>query len=197
MAKLTQFNLPQANLRQLMNMTPRQYYKRKGDCRLVSQQYGAGSRLGFQRSRPKNPIYYNELRAAITCPSKQRRYSYIRFYGPPDPKSPVWVWCSCQDFGYRLEWVLTQMGCSTLATGYSGQGVQIINEPPDIKNPQKKPGLCKHLLMAAEMALRQTKDYASAKGAADDIVQVRTEKPERHRASVNADMQGQIQTFDK
>lgn len=166
MPKQTHFELPRANLGQLMNMTPRPYYSRKGSCRVVAHQYGAGSRKGFQRSRPKNPVYYNESRSSVVCPSGKRRYAYVRFYGPPDPKTPVWVWCSCEDFAYRLEWVLAQIGCSTLATGYSGQGTEIINQPPDIKNPQRKPGLCKHLLVAAEMALRQTKDYASEKGQA-------------------------------
>ena len=164
MPRQTSFELPRANLRQLMNMTPRTYYGRKGQCRLVSQQYGAGSRAGFQRSRPKNPTYYNEMRCAIICPSGQRRYSYVRFFGPPDPKTPAWVWCSCEDFAYRLEWVLAQIGCSTRSPGYSGRGVEIINEPPDIRNPQRKAGLCKHLLLAAELALRQTKDYASQQG---------------------------------
>jgi hypothetical protein len=190
MAK-TSFDFPRANLSRLMNMTPRDYYSRKGQCRVVAQQYGAGSRVGFQRSRPKNPVYYNEARCSITCPSGKRRYSYVRFYGPPDPRTPVWVWCSCEDFAYRLEWVLTKIGCSSLATGYSGQGVPIINEPPDIKNPQKKPGLCKHLLIAAEIALRQTKDYASQMGA--EAVAVAEAKK---RASMNS-QPGQIMTFKK
>lgn len=175
MPRQTRFDLPQADLRRLMNMTPRPYYSRKGKCRLVAQQYGSGSRKGFQRSRPKYPIYYNEARCSIICPSGNRRYSYVRFYGPPDPKTPVWVWCSCEDFAYRLEWILAQIGCSTISTGYSKQGVDIINQPPDIRNPQKKPGLCKHLLLAAEIALRQTKDYASEAGQkAADTRQART-----------------------
>ena len=119
MPQQKQFDLPRSDLRRLMNMTPQQYYRRKSECRVVSQQYGAGSRVGFSRSRPKYPTYYNEMRVAIACPSGVRRYAYVRFYGPPNPKTPAWVWCSCQDFGYRLEWVLSKIGCSALATGYS------------------------------------------------------------------------------
>jgi len=199
MPRQQQFNLPRTTLRQLMNMTPRQYYQRKAGCRLAAQQYGAGSRAGFQRSRPKNPIYYNEMRCSIVCPSGRRRYSYVRFYGPPDPNSPVWVWCSCEDFGYRLEWVLSKLGSSSLATGYSGQGVEIINEPPDVRNPQKKPGLCKHLLMAAEMALRQTKDYASQQGSADKEAAKKAafDASLKQPDSINSTMTGQIMDFNK
>lgn len=194
MPRQQQFDLPQANLSRLMNMTPRKFYQRKSKCRIVSQQYGAGSRKGFSRSRPKHPIYYNEMRAAVMCPSGQKRYSYVRFYGPPDPKSPVWVWCSCQDFGYRLEWVLSKIGCSALQTGYSGQGPEIINEPPDIRNPQKKPGLCKHLLMAAEVALRQTRDYAAEAGQADEKAAAVQPTGQRN-ASMRSYLPGRITTF--
>ena len=185
-----QFDIPQANLQRLMNMTPRPFYQRKSKCRLVAQQYGAGSRKDFQRSRPKYPIYYNEARCSIVCPSGARRYSYIRFYGPPHPKSPVWVWCSCEDFAYRLEWVLTQIGCSSVATGYSGQGVAIRNERADIRNPDNKPGLCKHLLLAAEVALKQTKDYASEMGQKEAAVT----KGVQRDAGINS-QRGQVMTF--
>lgn len=158
-----QFDLPGATLKQLLQMTPKQFFERKGQCRIQRQEYGTGSRRGFQRSRPKYPIWYNELRTVSACPSRKPRYSYIRFYGPPDIKTRCWVWCSCEDFAYRLEWVLAQIGSSSVAPGYANRGVRIINKPPDIKNPQRQPGLCKHLLQAAELALRQTRDLAGEK----------------------------------
>ena len=128
---------------------------------MVRAQYGAGSRVGFQRSRPKDPTWYNELRATVMCPSGRKRYAYIRFFGPPNIKTPVWVWCSCEHFAYTYEWVLAQIGCSSISAGYDNRGIPIINKPPDITNDQKRPGLCKHLLAAAEAALRQTKDFAA------------------------------------
>jgi hypothetical protein len=100
------------------------------------------------------------MRATVSCPSGKKRYSYIRFYGPPNLKTPVWVWCSCEHFAYNYEWVLAQIGCSTVASGYDNRGVAITNQPPDIMNEHKRPGLCKHLLITAELALRQTKDFA-------------------------------------
>jgi len=188
MTQQKQFDLPRSNLHRLANMTPREYYSRKGECRVTAQQYGAGSRKGFQRSRPKNPIYYNEARCSVVCPSGIKRYTYIRFYGPPDPKTPVWVWCSCEDFAYRLEWVLTQIGCSTISAGYSERGTKIINKPPDIKNPQRKPGLCKHLLVASQVALRRTKDFASEMG--------QKEQPTKEARTSGFNAQpGQIITF--
>lgn len=189
MPRQTQFNLPQLSLGRLLNMTPREYYSRKAKCRIAAQQYGAGSRQGFQRSRPKYPIYYNEMRTAVVCPAGNRRWSYVRFYGPPEGKTPVWVWCSCEDFAYRLEWVMAQVGCSSIATGYAGQGVAIINKPPDVRNPQRKPGLCKHLLMASDLALRQTRDYASEMGKKEAAVQ-----PANRTASMRSYLPGRITT---
>ncbi len=175
-----QFDIPQVNLQALMHMTPnsiklkgkpgkkkprrktnpKSIWQRKTECRVVKAQYGAGSRVGFQRSRPKHPIWYNEMRTVVVCPSGNRHYSYVRFYGPPGLKTPVWVWCSCEFFAYTYEWVLAQMGASTVAPGYDNRGVQIRNEPPDIRNEHGRAGLCKHLLLTAEVALRQTKDFA-------------------------------------
>lgn len=177
-----QFDLPQASLQSLLRMTPsynkrkgkpgtkkklraktpaKNIYQRKAECKVTRAQYGAGSRSGFQRSRPKYPVWYNELRTTVVCPSGKKRYSYIRFYGPPDIKTPVWVWCSCEHFAYTYEWVLAQIGCSTISAGYDNRGIPIVDRPPDITNDQKRPGLCKHLLAAAELALRQTKDFAA------------------------------------
>lgn len=178
-----QFDLPQANLQTLMRMTPsfnkrkstpgkkkprakvkatKSIYQRKAECKVTRAHYGAGSRKGFQRSRPQNPIWYNEMRAVVTCAtSGKKRYSYVRFYGPPNIKTPVWVWCSCEHFAYTYEWVLAQIGCSSVSAGYDNRGVPIVNKPPDITNEHKKVGLCKHLLAAAEVALRQTKDFAA------------------------------------
>lgn len=165
MPAYTSFQLPKANLRKLRNMTANIYAQRAEKCRVASQQYGYGSRIGFQRSRPKYPTYYNEMRGVVVCPSGKRRYAYIRFYGPPEEKTPVWVWCSCEDFGYRLEWVLSKIGSSSLSPGYEDRGPEIIDEPPTVRNKQKKPGLCKHLLEISPLALAQTKDYAKEQGA--------------------------------
>lgn len=160
------FEFPRANLRKLRNMTPSIYAQRANKCRIAHQQYGYGSRIGFQRSRPKHPTWYNEMRAVVVCPSGKRRYSYIRFYGPPKEDTPVWVWCSCEDFGYRLEWVLAQIGSSALSPGYDKRGPEIIDQPPTVRNKQKKSGLCKHLMKISNIALAQTKDYAREKGEA-------------------------------
>jgi hypothetical protein len=158
------FQLPGFTLRQLRNMTPRPTWERATKCRVAGINYGIGSRIGFQRHRPKYPTWYNELRAYVVCPSRKKRYAYIRFYGPPTEQTPVWVWCSCEHFAYTYEWILAQQNSSSIATGYESQGVAITNQPPTVRNKQRRPGLCKHLLQAAKIALAQTKDLAAEKG---------------------------------
>jgi hypothetical protein len=59
-----------------------------------------------------------------------------------------------------VEWVLAQYGSSTVSPGLENRGVTITNEPPRIRNPKQIPYLCKHLIMAAGEALKQTRDYA-------------------------------------
>lgn len=160
MASSTKQNIPGLTLQQLLRGTPTPVRQRgMGKCRLLARQYGPGSRQGFQRSRPQHPTWYNEMRTVTAC-DNGRRYSYIRFYGPPKPTSPTWVWCSCPHFAYNVEWVLAQYGSSTVSPGLENRGVTITNEPPRIRNPKQIPYLCKHLIMAAGEALKQTRDYA-------------------------------------
>jgi hypothetical protein len=156
-----QQNIPGLTLQQLLRGTAKPIVQRgQGQCRLLSKQYGPGSRQGFQRSRPRYPTWYNEMRVVTAC-TTGRRYSYVRFYGPPAPGSPAWVWCSCEHFAYHVEYVLAQYGCSTVSPGLENRGVVIVNEPPRIRNPNNLPFLCKHLILAAGEALKQTRDYAA------------------------------------
>ena len=48
------------------------------------------------------------------------------------------VHCTCPDYTYRMEYANTKQGNSNITTS-NGQ-------PPDITNPEQKPGLCKHIL---------------------------------------------------
>jgi hypothetical protein len=144
-------------------------------CNLVAKQYGAGSRRGFNRSRVDYPTWYNEMRIVSRC-TGERRYSYIRFYGPPTLETPVWVWCSCPFFAYNVEWVLTQYGSSSVSTGYQDRGVAIKNKPPTIRNSEQRPYLCKHLMLCADQALRQTREL-SEKESRQGVVE--TPKPKR------------------
>jgi len=55
-------------------------------------------------------------------------------------RSGAWVTCNCNDFKYRWEVVLADRGSSKLK---SADDVQ-----PEIRNPQKKAGVCKHIYAA-------------------------------------------------
>lgn len=45
--------------------------------------------------------------------------------------------CNCPDFQYRWRWVLSELGAAPPGP---------VDEPPDITNPSRQPGICKHLL---------------------------------------------------
>jgi hypothetical protein len=158
--KRKDYPINRLTLRQLIRTTPSEVRARSADCRVISRNYGIGSREGFKRSRPKYPTYYNEMRVMTRC-STEKRYSYIRFYGPPELTTPVWVWCSCEYFAYYIEWVLAKYNSSTISSGYANRGVRILNQPPRVRNPKQIPYMCKHLLRCTELALKETKDYAS------------------------------------
>lgn len=66
--------------------------------------------------------------------------------------SSVWVHCDCKHFKFRCEWVLDQLGASSLI--YSQ------NRPPRITNPNQVPGVCKHVLNILDDAMKRTRQYA-------------------------------------
>lgn len=164
----TTFRLPQLTPFQLEAMTPPEVVARADRCRVVGRNYSTGSRIGFQRSRPRYPVWYNEMRVYTICPKRdkpaKKRYSYVRFYGPPSNSTPVWVWCSCEHFGYTYEWVLAQYGSSSLSPGYEERGPSIWNQPPIVRNESQNAGVCKHLVLAMREGLKQTRDLAGAQG---------------------------------
>jgi hypothetical protein len=132
-------------------------------CRPLRAQYAVGSKNGWKRSYAKFPTYYNEQRVYTRCET-EKRYSYIRFFGPPQPRTPVWVWCSCQYFKYYLEVALTHRDGSDIKTNVGPLGRRPVrNAPPVVRNPEQLLYLCKHLVVTAEIALRQTQDLASAR----------------------------------
>ena len=165
MATKNQTDLPGLTLQQVLRMTPNRFRDRGlNTCTITAKQYGSGSREGFARSRVIDPTWYNEMRITSRCTGTQR-YSYIRFFGPPVPNSPVWVWCSCPHFAFNVEWVLAQYGSSSISQGYENRGIDIIDAPPIVRNKSKLPYLCKHLILCASEALKQTRDYAAEAGA--------------------------------
>jgi len=160
--KKKQSPITRPTLQDLLSATPSEIFDRgRSQCRPLRAQYAIGSKEGWQRSRAKFPTYYNEQRVYSTC-TDGKRYSYIRFFGAPDIKTPVWVWCSCPYFKYYLEVALSYRNGTDIKTsgGPSGR-TPVRNAPPNVRNPNQLLYLCKHLVVAAEIGLRQTVDHAS------------------------------------
>jgi hypothetical protein len=181
-------------LEDLLNATPSEIIDRaRTQCRPIRAQYDIGSKTGWRRSYAKFPTYYNEQRVYSIC-TDGKRYSYIRFFGAPALTTPVWVWCSCPYFKYYLEVALSyRNGTDLKKDGGPLRRTPVRNAPPVVRNPNQALYLCKHLIVAAEIGLKQTRDMASKKyedkygkeGAREAMVQrvaanVRSKTPPDH-----------------
>jgi hypothetical protein len=141
----------------MMAITPPQVRDKSFDVRFLSRNYETGRMDGFRRTNYKYPTIYNQVRVRTKDASKtgsgKPHKSLIRFYGPPDEKTPVWVWCDCAYFTFTLETALANKGTSSIKNSNG--------EPPTVKNKPQDAFLCKHLYRAADWALSQTQDKAS------------------------------------
>lgn len=169
-------NIKQLNLQDLLRMTPSEIVSRaKRGCSVRGRQYKLSTRDGFRPSSGTSPTYSNEMRIFSRC-TDGRRTSYVRFYGPPELKTPVWVWCDCPYFKYYLEVALTRVGASSIN---SSNG-----KPPTVRNPQMLPYLCKHLVVTADAGLRQTDDLIATELYEKPETEKKeikvTEKPTKH-----------------
>jgi hypothetical protein len=146
------------NLKQLAQATtsyfPEIIKRANTQCHVIRKQYAVGSRDGFQRTYRKDRTFYNEMRVYMSC-TDGKRASFVRFFGPPSPDTPCWVFCSCQYFTYNLEVALTRQNTSSIKFS-NGQ-------LPRERNVRMIPHLCKHLVLAARLALQQNEDKAAAR----------------------------------
>ena len=144
------------NMKQLVFATnarhPEIIKRANSQCHTIRKEYNVGSRDGFKRDYNPDRTFYNEARLYSAC-TDGKRISYVRFYGPPDPSTPAWVWCSCQYFTYNLEVALARYNSSAI---YLSNG-----QLPIVRNKQMFPHLCKHLVNAAKFALQQNDDLAA------------------------------------
>lgn len=179
--KKTQSIITRPTLGDLVNATPSDIFDRaRTQCRPLRAQYAVGSKEGWRRSYAKFPTYYNEQRIYTLCnrgqKSPEKRYSYIRFFGPPALTTPVWVWCSCEYFKYYLEVALSYRDGTDIkkdggpgrerrpkGKGQMQSRTPVRNAPPNVRNRNQDLYLCKHLAVAAEVGLKQTRDMASKK----------------------------------
>lgn len=94
-------------------------------------------------------VYY-DLTILIYTARKKNKNPNVLEYEKPDKFSPVWVRCTCPYFMFYVEWVLAKEESTTLRRTTD-------NKPPNIKNPQRIPYVCKHLYRALPLALDVTK----------------------------------------
>lgn len=162
--KKKQSPITRPTLGDLLNATPSEIYDRaRTQCRPIRAQYALGSKDGWKRSYAKFPTFYNEQRVYSIC-TDGKRYSYIRFFGPPKLTTPVWVWCSCPYFKYYLEVALSYRNGTDLKRDGGPLGrTPVRNAPPNVRNPSQLLYLCKHLVVTSEVGLKQTQDMASKK----------------------------------
>ena len=162
--KKKQSPIARPTMSDLINATPSEIFDRaRTQCRPLRAQYAIGSKEGWKRSYAKFPTFYNEQRVYTTC-TDGKRYSYARFFGPPDANTPVWVWCSCPYFKYYLEVALSYRNGTDIKTMGGPLGRKPVrNAPPVVRNPEQRLYLCKHLVVTAEIGLKQTRDMASSK----------------------------------
>ena len=146
------------NLKQLAQATasyfPDIIKRANTQCHVIRKQYAVGSREGFQRTYRKDRTFYNEMRVYMAC-TDGKRASFVRFFGPPSPDTPCWVFCSCPYFTYNLEVALTRQNSSSIKFS-NGQ-------LPRERNARMIPHLCKHLVLTARLALKETEDKAAAR----------------------------------
>jgi hypothetical protein len=156
-------------MEELLNATPSEIFDRaRTQCRPIRAQYDLGSKNGWKRSYAKFPTYYNEQRVYSLCNRGQKRpekrYSYIRFFGPAALPTPVWVWCSCEYFKYYLEVALKNRDGTSVKKDGGPLGRRPVRDaPPVVRNPNQMLYLCKHLVVTAEIGLKQTRNLAAQK----------------------------------
>lgn len=105
-----------------------------------------GPALGIESS--KDSMYYWFNVKAFPSTEGRRHKGYIKFLKPEDEDTPLEqtecvVDCSCKDFKFVWSWANTQHGSSEVGPDSLNQ---CWDQAPRIKNPQARPGLCKHLL---------------------------------------------------
>jgi len=113
---------------------------RKINSRFVKVvQYKAGrDKKGFAVAMAKTYTLreVNVHRKLVNSRDTNRYVSHVKFL---DKKLNVEVSCSCPDYMFGgWEWSNAQVGAAQIIYGNG--------EPPDIRNPGHKPGLCKHLI---------------------------------------------------
>jgi len=167
-------NLDRENLLGMMAVTPPEVKNKSFDVKIVRRYYETGRDEGYRRVRRRQPTIYNQVRAYTRdisgTGSGEVHKCIIRFFGPPDDRTPVWVSCDCAWFKFTAEVALSD---------HNSSDVHFSNgEPPTVRNKAKYPMLCKHLYRVADWALSLKEDKAAK---AIDKMSKEKEKEEKRK----------------
>lgn len=142
-------------LRHMLDATPA---KIKGRARqqCFAQTYAPPRQKAARESLTKSGGYivedesgrYREFKFKTKCTDGWRKVA-IRFYGPMNPSSRVWCWCSCPYFKYNCEVALAFRGSSAV--------VQSNGQRPRFTNPKLDSRICKHVYLGFALAMRRRK----------------------------------------
>ena len=139
------------HLSTLINVTPKEVKSRASKVRVVN--FVPKSNI-MRRGLGKNSSWWVEYKASGTGKTHTCRF---KFYSLTVARTaPVWVWCDCNDFKYREEYVLTKKADS------SSSIISAKPNPPKVTNPKNKVRLCKHLLKITQL-IPQVNEYLSKK----------------------------------
>jgi hypothetical protein len=149
--------LNRMTLMEMKAATPPEVKDRSFKVRITRRHYETGRYDGFRKTKAKYPTIYNQVRIYSRDTSKEgsgkQHKSLIRFFGPPNERTPCWVWCDCAYFTYTLEFALDRNNSSSIKNSNG--------EPADVRNPGNATFLCKHLYRASEWALTRKEDKAT------------------------------------
>jgi len=93
-------------------------------------------------------VYYNLTIRIFT--TRRGKSGDVAEYNSVGKFSPVWVRCTCPYFQFFVEWVLAQTENTDLRKITD-------NKPPNIRNPDRIPYVCKHLFKALPLAVEAAK----------------------------------------
>lgn len=146
-------------LNALMKATPAKTKERARE-QCYGQSYAPPRRVAALRSLTKSGGYivedetgrYREFKYRTKCPdggSGKWHRVVVRFYGPLNVNTRVWVWCDCAYFKYNCEVALASKGSSAV--------VQSNGQRPRFTNPRLDPRVCKHVSLVLGLAMRKRK----------------------------------------
>lgn len=127
--------------------------------RLILDEDGCPSYRFVFRSRPDRNTTGMAHHGYIKFPDEAgpvRMLDRIKSFFREEIDLNVHVGCSCPDFKFKWHWVLHKGGSSHYP---SGAGFDAMDSPPNRTNPDRRIGMCKHLVAAKDFLLLSAREH--------------------------------------